>query len=329
VPRVTVCIPTYDRTRWLAAAIESVLAQTFADFRLEIHDDATPGPGVRDVVARFDDPRIRLVSHAENVGIVRNFSRSLLGADTEFVIQIGDDDEVHPELLAATVEALDRHPSAGMAHARFDTIGPDDELLERDTAWIGPAGHPPLESGREFIRRGMTERGRVCASTTLLRRRAVPEGAFLEEDFPPFDWACWLRLAESWDIAYVPRSLCRYRVHTQSHSAGVSEYTGTSYAAGFEFMRGVARVRRKQVARTSDTDERRRLARLARRGTRHELLDVVREATLPARPRGATARALAEAARIEPTLAVYPPAWRTLAASVAGPRAVGRLRRSA
>jgi glycosyltransferase involved in cell wall biosynthesis len=325
--RVTVCIPTYDRTRWLGRAIESVLAQTYTDFRLEIHDDATPGPGVRDVVAGFDDPRLELIEHDRNVGIVGNFTRSLLRAETDFVIQIGDDDEVLPELLATTVDALDRFPSAGMVHARFDLIGPDGELLEGDTAWIGQRGHPPLEPGREFIRRAMTERGRVNASTTLIRRAAAPRGGFLQEDFPPFDFACWMRLAMDWDVAFVDRTLCRYRVHTQSHSAGVSEYRGTEYAAGIDTVRGIQAARRRQIARTSDPEERALLERLAREGYRAELIGAVRDATLPARARGATVRALAAAVRAEPSLAGSGAAWKTLAASLAGPRVVDRVRR--
>jgi glycosyltransferase involved in cell wall biosynthesis len=317
-PRVTVCIPTYDRTQWLARAIESVLGQTYRDFRLEIHDDATPGPAVRDVVARFDDPRLELIEHAENVGIVANFSRSLLGASTEYVIQIGDDDEARPELLEATVAALDRYPSAGIAHGRFDLIGAAGEVLAADTTWVGPRGHPPLEPGREFIRRAMGERGRVNTSTTMIRRAAVPPGAFLPEDHPPFDYGCWLRIAMRWDVAFVDRTLCRYRVHTRSFTSGVSEYTGAGYMPGIETLRGIQAVRRRQVARTADPAERRLLARLARRGVRAELLEVVRE--IPGRARGATLRALAAGVRLEPTLALDPAAWRVLAASLAGAR---------
>ena len=325
--RVTVCIPTYDRTRWLGGAIERVLAQTFTDFRLEIHDDATPGPAVRDVVAGFDDSRLVLVEHSRNVGIVGNFTRSLLHADTDYVIQIGDDDEPHPALLEATVDALDRLPTAGMVHARFDLIGPDGELLDADVAWIGPRGHPPLEPGREFIRRAMTERGRVNASTTLIRRAAAPPGGFLQEDFPPFDFACWMRLAMNWDVAFVDRTLCRYRVHTLSHSAGISEYRGAEYAAGIDTLRAIQAARQRQIARTADPDERRLLERLARQGFREELIGAVRDATLPARARGATVRALAAAVRAEPSLAADPAAWKTLAASMIGPRVVERVRR--
>jgi glycosyltransferase involved in cell wall biosynthesis len=326
VARVTVCIPTYNRPRWLGRAIESVLAQTFTDFRLEIHDNATPGPAVREVVGRFHDPRLVLIAHERGVDLVGNFNRSLLGAQTEFVLQMGDDDEALPDLLAETVAALDRFPSAGMAHARFDLIGPDGEVVDANVAWIGPRGHPPLEPGREFIRRAMGERGRVNASTTLLRRAAVPPDGYREEDFPSIDFGCWLRIAMAWDVAFVDRPLCRYRVHPQSQSASSWEYRGASYAPGLETLAGIQGVRRRQIAHTSDPAERRRLARLARAGYRQELLGVVRDATRPERRLGATVRALATAVQAEPTLAADVEAWKTLGGSLLGPRALARLR---
>ena len=59
--RVTVCIPTYKRVQWLGATIASALGQTFTDLVVEVHDDATPDGSVEEVVAGFDDPRLRYV----------------------------------------------------------------------------------------------------------------------------------------------------------------------------------------------------------------------------------------------------------------------------
>ena len=91
-----------------------------------------------------------------------------------------------------------------------------------------------------------------------------------------------------WDIAFVDQTLCRYRVHTQSHSAGVSEYHGAGYVPGIETLRGIQGARRRRIARTADESERRVLKRLARQGYRRELLEAVRNATLPERSRSAT-----------------------------------------
>src|SRR4051812_29228828 len=325
MPRVTVCIPTYDRPRWLGAAIESVLAQSYGDFVLEIHDDATPGPAVRDIAARYvdTDDRVRLIEHERNAGIVGNFTRSLLAASTEYVLQLGDDDEMHPDLLARTVEALDEHPTAGLAHTGFDLIDADGNVLQAGTDWTVDGGHAPLEPRDRFIRSSMVYGCRVCSSTALIRRSAVPPGAFLQEDFPPFDFACWLRMAVDHDFAFVPRSLCRYRLHTQSHSAGVSELSGDTYVEDTGTVDAVHRVKLPHIGPTGGSTE---LAPLARRGRAHAVLARIRRDTLPERRLGPTLTELAHGVRTEPGLALHPEAWLLLGASVLGPRAVTRIR---
>ena len=84
---------------------------------------------------------------------------------------------------------------------------------------------------------------RICSSTALIRRAAVPPGAFLQEDFPPFDFACWLRMADDWDFAFVPRELCHYRLHAQSHSSGVASLDGASYVQGPAMLAAVHAVK--------------------------------------------------------------------------------------
>lgn len=318
--KVTVCIPTYRRTRWLGAAIESVLAQTYGDFVLEVHDDATPGPAVRELVARYDDARLRLVAHAANAGIVGNFTRSLIGARTEYVLQLGDDDEAHPELLAATVAALDAHPSAGLAHAAFDLIDAQGDVISADADWLRTPRRE-FESGADFLRASMAYGSRVCSSTALLRRAAVPPDGFRPEDFPPFDFGCWLRLSQRWDVAFVARPLCRYRIHGESHSSGVSELTRTGYLQTRETLRAVHAVKRRHVA---DPELRAR----ADRALRRDLVARARERTLPERRLGPTVRELTAALRDEPALAREPGVWTLLAGSLLGPGGVRALRRA-
>src|SRR4029079_18225928 len=97
--RVTIAIPTYARVQWLGETIASALGQTYTDLVLEVHDDATPDDSVERVTAQFSDPRLRYIGHAANAGIVGNFTRSLLGATTDYVIQLGDDDVAAPTLV--------------------------------------------------------------------------------------------------------------------------------------------------------------------------------------------------------------------------------------
>jgi glycosyltransferase involved in cell wall biosynthesis len=319
VTRVTVCIPTYSRVQWLGETIASALGQTFTDLVVEVHDDATPDDSVEQVVAQFSDPRLKYIRYRDNVGIVGNFTRSLLGASTEYVIQIGDDDIAEPVLVERTVAALDRFPSAGMVHSRFSLIDASGDVLVADEDWLGTPS-PPLEPGSLFIERSMLHGSRVCTSTALIRRSAVPSDGFRQRDHPPFDFAFWLRMAKTWDVAWVDEVLCAYRIHGRSFTSGLSDVTDHGYMQAERMTREVRRVKYEQA------DGRRDWQRLADRGLREEMVYRVRERTLPDRRFGPTFRGLGRAARREPTLLREPTAWALLAGSLVGQRWVDRLK---
>lgn len=325
MPRVTVCIPTYQRTQWLAETIASALGQTYADLVVEVHDDATPGDSVERVVAQFADPRLRYIRHADNAGIVGNFTRSLLGATTDYVIQLGDDDVAEPTLVEATVAALDAHPSAGFVHSRFALIDATGAYLMAQEDWLQTPS-PPLEAGAAFVEKSMLAGCRVCSSTALIRRSAVPEGGFRQADYPPFDFAFWLRMSETWDVAWIGEVLCRYRIHDHSFTSGTGDVTDHGYMGAEKTLRIVREVKLAHAATLPEGSRRTQLERLADQALRRDLVYRVRERTLPDRPFGQTLRGLVDMAKREPSLVREPTAWALLAGSVVGSRAVDRLK---
>lgn len=91
-PNVSVVIPTYNRAALLGRAIRSVIEQTYEDFELIVIDDASTD-GTDEVIALFNDPRIRHVRHEENRGggAARNTGINL--AQGEYVAFLDSDDE--------------------------------------------------------------------------------------------------------------------------------------------------------------------------------------------------------------------------------------------
>src|SRR5262249_27075626 len=189
--RVTVLIPTRNRSALLRRAIESVLAQTYADFRLEVSDNASTD-GTADVVASFGDPRIDYLRHAEDVGIFRNQDLFLERVRTDYALILPDDDLVYPELLARAVETLDAAPGAGVFHAGFDVIDEDGETIQRDGNWTHGLEGATVEDAPRFVAESMRWSCRVCGSTALIRTAAIPDGRMREEDMPAIDFGLWL-----------------------------------------------------------------------------------------------------------------------------------------
>ena len=75
VPRLSVLMSVFNEERFLAAAIESILGQTFRDFELLIVDDASTNRS-RPIAASYPDSRIRTVNNPTNLGLTASLIES-------------------------------------------------------------------------------------------------------------------------------------------------------------------------------------------------------------------------------------------------------------
>ena len=118
-PVVSVLITTYNRSRLLKRAIESVLMQDFRDFELVVIDDCSPDD-TSAVVASFNEPRIRYIRNETNVGsklgdraILRHFVYDLMRG--KYWVYLCDDDYwLYPDLLRRQVDAFNAYDNVAM-----------------------------------------------------------------------------------------------------------------------------------------------------------------------------------------------------------------------
>jgi hypothetical protein len=155
-PRVSVLMTAYNREAFIAEAIESVLAQTFADFELIIVDDCSKDRTVeiaRNYAAR--DSRIQVVVNEHNLGQFPNRNRAATLATGEFLKYHDSDDLMYPHCLQITVPLLAAYPEAAFALSpggRDWTGGPYPMLLT-----------PQMAYEREFLGAGLFHVGPACA----------------------------------------------------------------------------------------------------------------------------------------------------------------------
>jgi glycosyltransferase involved in cell wall biosynthesis len=326
-PRVTVVIPTYNRAGFLPRAVQSVLAQTYGDFRLLIADNASTDETPA-VVDAFDDSRIDYVRRAENLGITANHNLALQDVRSEYCLIVPDDDVLFPEILERTVAVLDERPRAGMVHARFQVLDADGAVVKDVEDWTYGLDGDTVEPGDAFVRESMLWSCRVCASTALMRMEAVPDPPFDQDDFPAIDFGMWLRMALGWEMAFIADPLAGYRIHGGSHSAAFGPPQGAGYTMGTGMVTRLHDVKLRFVERFRHRlDDLHDLRDRAARCQRRELIWMARNETLPERGFGRTIRALAAGLRVDPRLAAEPGAWSLLAGSLVGPRGVAFLRR--
>lgn len=198
-PRVSMVMPVHNGARWLADAIDSVLAQDFADFELILVDDASrdaSGAIMADAAAR--DPRVRLISLAVNVGLPAALNHGFAAARGALHSWTSDDNLLRPSMLTRLVAALDADPGADIAHADFmmiDEAGADLELVS-----VGPV---------ERLLHGNN------VGACFLYRAQVTEalGGYDTGLFGVEDYDFWLRAARQFRFVTLHEDLYRYRKH--------------------------------------------------------------------------------------------------------------------
>lgn len=219
-PNVSICLPTYNYAAFIGRAIESVLAQTFADFELLIFDDASTDDTETVVERYLGDERVRYVRHHRNQGLFTNFNLSAQAARGRFVKYLCADDWLDARFLEATVPMLENDSALVLATTANWLVDVDGQLTGEQ---FGPFGDADVVD-RAAVADALAEWGNVVGmpTNTLIRRdELLSVGGFDERFAPAADVHLWLKLLAHGDMGWVRRPHCFVRVHERhSHTYG-------------------------------------------------------------------------------------------------------------
>lgn len=107
---VTIGLPVYNAEKWIGEAIESVLAQTYEDWKLFITDDGSSDRSVEIIKEYLKDDRIVLQVDGEHHGISYRLNQQVAMARGEYFARMDADDVMLPERLELQVKYLQEHP---------------------------------------------------------------------------------------------------------------------------------------------------------------------------------------------------------------------------
>jgi glycosyltransferase involved in cell wall biosynthesis len=314
-PLVTVGIPTYNRSGWLKESIESVLAQTFQDFRILVSDngstDDTP-----EVVQRFGDSRIDYRRLERGIGMTGNFNRIFRLAESDYLVLLPDDDLLRPNHLETTMRVITRHPSLGVVHTGFDAIDGTGRVMNT-ARLVGKGPGVSFETGRRLIWRGMHSSFLVCWSSALFRTEAVTNaGGMRDTEQPLADFALFMRIALDWNFASIGAPLAAIRMHDDAATVrdGYGSFEEGEYEAADDLYRGLHELRCDFLDEFKPRLDRGSWSRLTARADRSYQRDRIGllRVHAPSRSRGAVGRELARLIRGRPRNLIEPATWRLI-----------------
>ncbi len=214
---VAVIIPCHDYGGFLAEALSSLQAQTYADWECVIVDDGSTDD-TREVAAEFmsRDDRFTYLQR-ERGGPSRARNTGLAATSGEYVQFLDADDLLEPDKLRSHVDYLDRHPETGIVYGDAATFG-----SEREDRMISPVAlGAPVGSGPHAVRRFVV-RNPLVVEAPLVRRSVLDlVGMFSESlDFLE-DWDLWTRCAVA-GVAFARHAPRQTRALVRMHLMSMS-----------------------------------------------------------------------------------------------------------
>jgi glycosyltransferase involved in cell wall biosynthesis len=200
-PAVSVILPTYNRSKTLERAINSVLKQTYSELELIIVDDASTD-NTEEIVNAFmnRDGRVKYIKHSSNTGPAGARNTGIKMASGRYIGFQDSDDEWMPDKLEKQVKILDDSPSdTGMVYTSFIRIFPDKSI------YVPPE---KIRIREGFIHFELVNGNFIGMPTTLIKKECFDRVGLFDERLPPLeDWELFLRISKYFSISYIDKPL--------------------------------------------------------------------------------------------------------------------------
>ncbi len=216
MPGVSVVIPTYNRSRFVLEAIDSVLKQTYGDFELIVVDDGSTD-NTRELVSNIKDSRLRYI-YQENQGVSGALNTGILASAAGYIAILASDNIIFEDALEKCVSFMDGHPEVGFCHGQNHTMDGKGRML-RSKKVRGPRVTSIGDCEKEMVALLLGD------STTryfMVRRSCFDTvGLFNTGLRMSEDWDMLFRLARLYPVGHLAEPLGIVRNHEQSMTSKV------------------------------------------------------------------------------------------------------------
>jgi glycosyltransferase involved in cell wall biosynthesis len=225
-PTFSVAMPVHNGANYLRAALDSLLAQSSADFELVASDNAS-SDSTPEILADYAkrDSRFRCSRTEELLPVTENFNRAGSLAQGQWILFLSHDDLLKPTCFERLTAALANPESAKLALVGFG----EAYLFSNGyvaNASLAPSPPERLYPGRDFLRLTLTGRGPdplPGMSNAAVRREVWERFGRFDPRFLHCDTFLWHRVLLDYDFLVIADTLVVRRIHEQQDSVSVRQ----------------------------------------------------------------------------------------------------------
>jgi len=212
-PAISVLMTTYNREKYVGAAIESVLNSTFKNFELVIVDDRSKDQTL-EIVRNWQakDDRVKLYINEQNLGDYPNRNQAAAHATGKYLKYVDADDLIYPWGLQILWECMERFPEAGWGLCS----------LAQDKARPFPFVLDTAEAYRyHYLGPGLFHKAPL---SSIIKKELFDAVGGFEPGRMVGDFEMWHRLALQSPVVLMPHGMVWYRAHDDQESNVIGEF---------------------------------------------------------------------------------------------------------
>ncbi|MBU0762881.1 MAG: glycosyltransferase [Candidatus Altiarchaeota archaeon] len=205
-PEFTVLMSNYNNERYIAEAIESVIAQTFTEWELIIVDDCSTDDSIKTIKPYLKDKRVKLYRNRSNKGFSHTLKKAIKKSKTEILGILDSDDTLKKEALKIMYNSHLRHPECGLIYSQYVFCNKDMIPLKK--------GHSAK------IPKNDSNINHFCVGPfrTLKETHYQKTGGLDEELSSAQDHDLTFKMEEVSKLFFTDKILYNYRIHRESMS---------------------------------------------------------------------------------------------------------------
>jgi glycosyltransferase involved in cell wall biosynthesis len=228
LPLVSILMPSYNHADFIAAAIESVLSQTFSNIELIIVDDGSTDdtPVIAQKFATEHPERITFIRREFNKGVPATWNEALSHAKGDYLIPFASDDLLPPTAVEDRLNYMLTHPEVDILVTDFQVLTEEGLLLDGEKKHaLVPQFNRMYEIDWSKLYEELLSGNFIAGGTLMIRLEDIKlEDLFQDPGCPNLsDYDLWLRLSKKYTWAYLPIPTWIYRWHGRnlSHPANL------------------------------------------------------------------------------------------------------------
>jgi len=212
MPKVSICMPNFNFSRYLPESIDSALQQSYSNFEFLIIDNCSTDNSV-EIIKKYaeKDHRIIFFANKYNIGLIDNLNLCLTYAKCDYIKFIFSDDTfVSNNTLGKMVSILDAYEGVSLVATSRNIIDEHSNIIKVLSEYNGKIGYPGTKIIKDCL---IEQKNKIGEPSAVMFRKKHAIRGFDRRYRQVVDLEMWFHILEQGDFAYIDEALCSFRIH--------------------------------------------------------------------------------------------------------------------